>query len=77
MNPTQIIKRTAPNYNCDVCDTDIYRALWKIKKNINRFCSRRCYYKYRKGLKTYSGKLDGVRLSPATEFKRGQNKKVR
>lgn len=74
-HPTQRLKRTVPNYSCDICKSDIYRASWQIKRNINRFCSRKCYFKYRKGLKTYSGKLDGIRLSPLTEFKKGQNLK--
>lgn len=62
------------NSNCKICNKGIYRAKWQVESGVGKFCSRRCYSKYRKGLNTYSGKLDGIRVSKETEFKKGQNK---
>ena len=71
------------NEICKFCNQEFQRHPKESQKRKRRFCSQLCYHRWRakegittgqfaKGHQTWNKGEKGLRLSPATEFKKGQ-----
>ena len=41
--------KTGNYFNCLICDKEFWRKQFEIKRGNNKFCSKKCYFKWQKG----------------------------